>query len=400
MINEVHPLPPDVIDSTATTVMSAPSVSRVALPASRAVYRPELDMLRFFSFLGVFAVHTLAYPAAYLVERHVPIRVVQSVLPFVYGGAFGVDLFFVLSAYLITDLLLREKEEFGRINIKSFYMRRVLRIWPLYYAFIAAVILFSGLDSGQKFPNHFLIPFLLFVGNWSFVLIGWPNSVLVPLWSVSVEEQFYLFWPPIVARLTRERIVTAAWIMVAIANTVRIYEIGMTHSSADQLWANTFAHLDSLAAGILIAALLGGGVPNLRSGLRLVLAIGGILLIGLRGHFVTDMKDPQNLGAALGYPVVVIGCCMLLFAFLGLRVRIPIVSYLGKISYGLYVYHLMAVRLADKILPEYHGGIFVAGRLVVGLALTIAISALSYVVLEKPFLKLKQRFTLVQSRPA
>lgn len=383
------------------TVDVPASVSSTLPVASHApTYRPELDLLRFFSFLAVFAVHTLTYPVDYLVKRHVPVLLAKIALPFVYGGAFGVDLFFVLSAYLITDLLLREKQQFGHLNIRAFYMRRILRIWPLYYVFIATVVIFPALDLAHQFRPQFLIPFLLFVGNWSFVLLGWPASIIVPLWSVSVEEQFYLLWPPLVARLTRERIVVAAWIMVASANAVRVYEIVISHSTAVHLWANTLAHLDSLAAGIGMAVLMRGRVPDWRIGNRLVLAVAAVLLFALRGYFVGEMKTPQSLGDVLGYPVVVVGCCLFLISFLGLRVRVPFLTYLGKISYGLYVYHMLAVRLAERMLPEAGGVVHIVERLLLALSLTIVISAVSYSVIEKPFLKLKRRFTFVDSRPA
>ncbi len=192
----------------------------------------------------------------------------------------------------------------------------------------------------------------------------------------------------------------AAWIMVASANAVRVYEIVISHSTAVHLWANTLAHLDSLAAGIGMAVLMRGRVPDWRIGNRLVLAVAAVLLFALRGYFVGEMKTPQSLGDVLGYPVVVVGCCLFLISFLGLRVRVPFLTYLGKISYGLYVYHMLAVRLAERMLPEAGGVVHIVERLLLALSLTIVISAVSYSVIEKPFLKLKRRFTFVDSRPA
>src|SRR5271163_828203 len=94
-------------------------------------YRPELDCLRFFAFFAVFVFHSPGGDAAYYAARHVPHP--ELVAGAISGGRFGVDLFFLLSAYLITELLLREQERFGKLDVRKFYARRILRIWPLYF---------------------------------------------------------------------------------------------------------------------------------------------------------------------------------------------------------------------------------------------------------------------------
>ena len=121
-------------------VTVAPASGLLSVPADRSVYRPELDVLRFFAFLAVFLFH-FSRPVDTYVEHGVPRLVATVVNSLMQGGVFGVDLFFVLSAYLITDLLLREKEKFGELNVKSFYLRRILRIWPLYYFYIGLALL-------------------------------------------------------------------------------------------------------------------------------------------------------------------------------------------------------------------------------------------------------------------
>jgi peptidoglycan/LPS O-acetylase OafA/YrhL len=102
--------------------------------ASGSFYRPELDTLRFFAFLGVFVFHM----APLTIETYEPLGwIAPWLVAWFSSGAFGVDLFFALSAYLITTLLLREKETRGSLDVRNFYIRRILRIWPLYFAFIA-----------------------------------------------------------------------------------------------------------------------------------------------------------------------------------------------------------------------------------------------------------------------
>jgi peptidoglycan/LPS O-acetylase OafA/YrhL len=162
----------------------------------RRFYQPELDGGRFYAFLGVFVCHTLPFEAEFYRKLHLP-------LPWVWGatvkaGAAGVDLFFALSAFLITSLLLKERQETGEISLKYFYLRRILRIWPLYFLVIALGIVLSHTVANQNLPWYYIAGYLLFVGNWVHAVFGRPESIAFPLWTVSIEEQFYLFWPLIV----------------------------------------------------------------------------------------------------------------------------------------------------------------------------------------------------------
>jgi peptidoglycan/LPS O-acetylase OafA/YrhL len=139
-------------------------------------------------------VHTLHDPLDYIVQRHVPLWAARILGSVAYAGSYGVDLFFVLSAYLITELLIREKDENGVLDMKSFYKRRILRIWPLYYFFVPLAAVVPFCNPQHQFTLRYVLPFLCLAGNWSMVAFGWPESVAVPLWSVSVEEHFYLLW--------------------------------------------------------------------------------------------------------------------------------------------------------------------------------------------------------------
>src|SRR5579859_4496379 len=106
------------------------AVPCITLSAKPSFYRPELDVLRFFAFLAVFVYHTLYVPLDHLVGRGVPTWFAQLQVSISRAGAYGVDLFFALSAYVITELLLREKAHRGTLDVKAFYIRRILRIWP------------------------------------------------------------------------------------------------------------------------------------------------------------------------------------------------------------------------------------------------------------------------------
>lgn len=369
-------------------------------PPPNRFYRPELDALRFFAFLGVFAVHVGNYPIEYLQERHIPPALGQILIGIVRGGSYGVDVFFALSAYLITELLLREKTRFGRLDVPAFYLRRMLRIWPLYYLAVLVAACVPFFNPTDQFSARYSIPFLVFLGNWSFVWYGWPITVADPLWSVSIEEQFYLFWPPLVARLTRRGIFYTSLALIVIANVVRVWSAAMGQGK-EHLWGNTFAHVDTIAVGILLASWLRGQVPELSLRTRAIMIGLGLSAFIMRGYFIALPNGDQLsvLGTLFGYPAAMLGCAAILTAFIGLPIRSPVLRYLGKISYGLYVYHEACVLITDKFLPGNPGLPHALVRLVVILTLTVAISAASYRLIESPFLNFKRRFTFVESRP-
>ena len=156
-------------------------------------YRPELDALRFFAFLAVFAFHRMDY---------VPTDPVRDRWVYRVGtvGAFGVPVFFLLSAFLITELLLRERTGTGAIHVRSFYLRRILRIWPLYFAVFFGLALLNHFVPGTGTDNPWAwLAFTCFSGNWYITARGWIAGSVDPLWSISVEEQFYLLVPVLAA---------------------------------------------------------------------------------------------------------------------------------------------------------------------------------------------------------
>ena len=379
---------------------SCDGTSGIVCPASGKTkfHRPELDILRFFAFLTVFMTHALRFPTA-----HLPLWVAELLQSITSAGSFGVDLFFVLSAYLITELLIREKEQLGTLDVKSFYVRRILRIWPLYYFFIALVFAVPFLNPGHEFSFRYVLLFLLLLGNWSIIAFGGLGGAIFPLWSIAIEEQFYVFWPPLVARFSRKQIVIAALGMFLAATATRVVTL-LLHAKAWQIWVNTFCRLDPIAAGILLAVLLKGRIPSLPGKLRFTLFACGVSLITVTRHFVgTGDEKPLWTGTLIGFPLVAISCCAILISFLGVNVQVKALEYLGKISYGLYVYHMMCVMITDRLFQQTalgrvsHFGWFL--REAIALTLTIFVAAISYNMFESPFLKLKNKFTHVQSRP-
>jgi peptidoglycan/LPS O-acetylase OafA/YrhL len=364
-------------------------------------YRPELDVLRFFAFLGVFIFHAAPRTMDFYNAAGYPHWLSRLLIPTFGAGAYGVDLFFALSAYLITSLLLRERAATGILDLRGFYLRRILRIWPLYLAFVAFATVVAALIPEQHLPMRYVVGYSLLAGNWIYVFYGLPASFAIPLWTVSIEEQFYLAWP---LALRRASVRTMAIIAVGILLVANVWRVWLAISAApvERIEYNTFTRLDPIALGILIA-LFGHKLPRLSSWSRVALLCGGVATwIPVYAFTVTGHAQRfTTWQMALGHPFTALASAIVLLSVLGAQhpfLRNTALLYLGKISYGLYVLHEFAHFCAIRMVPAStpHG---VFAQSIVGLALTILLAAASYRWLESPFLRLKERFAHVQSRP-
>lgn len=316
-------------------------------------------------------------------------------------GAFGVDIFFVLSSYLITELLLREKALLGEVDVKSFYARRVLRIWPLYFAFLVIAAAMQAFVPGQHLSWRAAMAFSFLAGNWWIVLHGFPSSVIFPLWSISIEEQFYLFWPAAVKRVGTGVMLALAVCMLGVANVTRLY-LGLHGTTETQAWCNTLVQLDPIAAGILIAVLLKGRTPTFGAKWRVAFGVVAVSLLAVAANVFRIKADPLSVrDMLLGYPAVTLGASALLLAMLSSRPMLgkSALVYLGRISYGLYVFHVLALMCSDYMVPNFGTSIArFALHSTVAITLTVVLASMSYRWLESPFLNFKQRFTHVLSR--
>ncbi len=365
--------------------------------ASRRFYQPELDGLRFYAFLGVFVCHTLPFEASFYRSLHLP-------FPWVWGatvkaGAAGVDLFFALSAYLITSLLLREREETGDISLKLFYTRRVLRIWPLYFAVIGLAIVLSHTMTNQHLPWYYVAGYLFFVGNWVHAAFGRPESIAFPLWTVSIEEQFYLLWPLLVKTLGRRALIASTILMFLLATACRIGFV-LAGASGGYIYYGSTARCDSIALGILLA-LFADRLPSLTSRARLLLISAGLVGWIVSSAWLTDQPGPISMREVPGRLIISIAAGAILYGSLHSRTSLLTSGWivrLGKVSYGLYLLHLTGLLLAKSALHPTSGAALLATK-AVGFVLTILLAFASYRWIESPFLRIKDRFSRVLSRP-
>lgn len=354
------------------------------------------------AFLSVFFYHCIpGEPSFY---KGWPQAIVSVIGAAVTAGAFGVPVFFVLSAYLITNLLLREKERTGRLDTRSFYIRRILRIWPLYYTFLVVVSLLPFILHYQHMPLVYLAGYSLLIGNWVQAFAAYSRSSLMahPLWTVSIEEQFYLMWPLVVRKAPRASIAGIAIALLVGANLSRVLLAFSTISSRfDIINHNTISNMDPIALGVLLA--LGLKQPPALSLLkRVALLLACIFVMIGVGGFIEVHKVT---GAIVGTPLAAFASAGILVCFLGVRnygICNPAFQYLGKISYGLYVIHLSVWLCVVHVLKESAARYeTLGGRIEIAapaLAITIVGASISYNWLETPFLRLKERFTHVHSR--
>jgi peptidoglycan/LPS O-acetylase OafA/YrhL len=363
-------------------------------------YRPELDGLRFFAFLAVFWSHVAPVTAAKWGRFLGPLGGAAALTA--RAGSWGVDLFFVLSSYLITSLLLKEKEQRGQVAVFAFWARRALRIWPLYFVFCAAVFLIGNHVLDERIEGRAALTLATFTANWGLVVWGGGMGCAAPLWSVSMEEQFYLVWPLVARGLAPRRIAGLCAAMIPFAIAVRCVLVPRAHDARALLvWADTFARLDPIAAGALLAIVFHGRSPRIGKASARVLVAAGALAVMAAQRGVEIAGAPAAVGA-LSYTLAAAGCTAVLAGVLALGaggvLGRPAVVYLGRISYGLYVFHLLVCQAVDQIRGEAPATAAAHGvAAAVKLALTIGLAAVSYRFLEAPFLRLKDRFTFVRS---
>ncbi len=360
----------------------------------RAKYFGSLDGLRCLSIIMVIGFH------CQLISTN-----------FFRTGQHGVSLFFVISGFLITTLLLREQMKSGEISLKNFYIRRTLRIFPLYYA---SVLLYTGLvfviehgpERGAYFHN---LPFYLsYTNNWFVNKDASDRVIFAFAWSLATEEQFYLFWPSVVRFFSKVKWWMPLAIILSLAGIDMAMEICAGLGIINYPWTTTSRFVTSIASSICLGCGLAylfhrpGGFKiawkvlgsRAAAPVAMLLLLGTYLLyqhgVGLgeediaHQHLMVLFFEPPLI---LAMVLIVGACCIRNDNGLSLILGNPVVRYIGTISYGLYLLHMLAMN-ATKRVRSQHDWLF----FVIALVISIAMATVSYWMYEQPFLKLKNRF--------
>ena len=372
-------------------------VSRAAAHAPHRFYQPELDGLRFYAFLGVFIFHTLPGKAAFYRGLHLP-------LPWLWGavaksGGAGVDLFFALALFLSPRCCCGNSGQSGEISLRLFYIRRILRIWPLYFVVVGLGIVLAHTMANQSLPWYYVAGYVLFVGNWVHAVFGHPRSVCFPLWTVSIEEQFYLIWPALMMMLERRGMIIAGFTTFLLA-TASQAAIALAGLSGGYIYYGSASRCDSLALGVLLA-LFADRLPALTHRIRWLLVGGGLIGWVISSAWLVDQPGPVTTRMALGRLIVSLASGAILYGCLyssSKLLRGSLIVSLGKISYGLYLLHLVGLLIAQSLFHPVWGWQLLATK-ALGFVMTVILAFASYRWIESPFLRLKDRFATVLSRP-
>ncbi len=315
------------------------------------------------------------------------------------AGGSGVTLFFTLSGFLITYLLLAEKEKYGKIDFKKFYMRRILRIWPLYYFYILLLIAIKVfiLHEAIEYPEY-IIFFILFLPNIPNVLHHFPHK-MGHLWSIGIEEQFYAFWPLVVnkaKRLSRFLFIFIS-VLILIRFVLKIYSV-KTGNQLPLKFSNTMRY-DCMAIGALFAiAWYKKTAPIIKlSGSIITQLVFWLMMVLL-------CLNKFNKFSFLTEDVVSVITGFYILSQVGSKadknlMENSITAFLGKISYGIYMYHPLILLLLSRVIDERYiampSNSFVYVSIV--MAATVLLAWASYQWLEKPFLNIKTKFMLIKS---
>lgn len=374
------------------------------------VFFPNLDGLRFVCFFMVFLFHFNKTTVEYYQAHHLEIPAFFKVFTLLFqNGNLGVNFFFVLSGFLITFLLIREKEHTGRIHVGHFYMRRILRIWPLFYlcVFIGFVVFphvayLVGMDARETARPLW---YLTFLNNFDVIQTGHPNSLILGiLWSIAIEEQFYLTWPLLLSLLPLRYFKHACLLILAGSLLFR----GFHHNEPEVLYFHTIAVIGDMALGGLLAYWTAYDSRFLRWITHLprwqILAIYGIAA----GLFILRRKLFYS-----GIPAAAISERLIISVFFGLIIveqnfaqhsffkfsQFRRMSSMGMYTYGLYCLHFIGIYAALALIRGAGWNEFsLPVNLAMGataLLITLGVSLLSYHLFEKRFLTLKDRFAFI-----
>lgn len=375
------------------------------------IFFPNLDGLRFLCFLMVFLFHIYKTIFQNLKNTH---YTTYSITRFLFSnGELGVNFFFVLSGFLITFLLMKEKEVSGSIHLGNFYIRRVLRIWPMFYlcvfiGFVVVPVLKSL--SGQP-PNEIANPvyYILFANNFDYIH-GWPSFpdalILIVLWSVAVEEQFYLTWPLFLKFVPRKIYPFLFSAVLVFTLIFRSFHLGASDHDYAVLHFHTFSVIGDMAIGGLMAyfCTYKNGfldfITNLSKRTIVFFYIMAAAIILFR-HYLFEIPATalfERLFISVAFGLIILEQNYSKNSFFKFS-SLKFISKLGLYTYGLYCLHFFVISIVKggfgKIGVETSSLFGAFSETLMSLITVIIICWFSYRYFEKPFLRLKDKFAFI-----
>jgi peptidoglycan/LPS O-acetylase OafA/YrhL len=359
---------------------------------NQKIYFKGLNALRFIAAGLVVLMHSKSNLASFNLPSFPDIGLFSK-------GITAVSFFFVLSGFLITYLLFSEHLTNKRVSVKAFYTRRVFRIWPLYFLIIVFgigfywfLIPFMGLDFEINYNKNLAVFLYLFFGANLMNSLFHVGGILHVTWSIAVEEQFYLVWAPIFSKF-KKNIKSVLWLTFIFSSTVAILNKFNFFNLTEgwQIFIDTMQFHYMCIGGILAHSLFHNKEKLLSYLCFSSKKIQFLLSVLLVGYIVLYQKTDW------AEPILIIPQG---FLFVWLIINISsnpksifkmegkIVNYLGKISYGIYMYHMIVVYIltflcSNYLVPDNYPIVFLTIYIIVVFASTIGISILSYNIFEK-----------------
>lgn len=356
---------------------------------SKPIYFPGLNGIRAIAAITVVICH---------LDQFAEVLGLQSI-GFYKKGMAGqaVNMFFVLSGFLITYLLLKEKEEKGRIEFKKFYFRRILRIWPIYYLSIilTLVLVYAGILDHSTAPLGSSIALYVFLLANVAIAFNLTVPTITPLWSVGVEEQFYAMWPWIVNK-TKNYFKAFMWV-IAIYMLLKLSCYFFFLKNGIYALVN-YTRIDLMAIGGI------GALAVFTNDKRLAILFNPIVqVIGWVVMFVMYRTGIIRISSIVDNEINSVFAFIVILnvaanAKTMLTLEHKIFNFLGKISYGIYVYHMLVIYCVGYAIHKLSFNI--GNRIalnVICIALTILFAHISYKYVEQPILRKKKKYMVVAS---
>lgn len=363
---------------------------------SRQSYDSGIDVVRFIAFFLVF-IHHFVYRGGNSITDS-PYAYWQS--PFVdtlaFFGSEGVTIFFCLSGFLLSKLLIRELTETGKLSVGKFYVRRALRIWPLYFSFLLFCIIFSSPLGNQSISSSELPSLLTFTYNWQQIFTGESRGVAAILWSISVEEQIYLFLPLLLVIFSRWSFKKLSLILVVSGIIVRI----LFYINDIALYRNTLSYISTVGIGMHYAIFEDRIKVWCRTHKFMSFSLFSLLSIS----YIFLFKSFSLNGFEVIFTFDITGLLTVMFLIMLStdHGKIPneflrIFSYLGRRTYGMYLFHwpILGLMVSNNIFFNDSLGFSFIG-LFFAISTVFAAAILSYRFLESPFLNLRRKFQYVK----
>ncbi len=374
--------------------MTSSSTASVYAAFREAAYFPSLNGIRAICALMVIKVHAK--------------WAIDGAPQMIEWGFLGVDMFFVISGFLIVTLLLRERDARGQVSLKQFYIRRTLRIFPIYYLLIGVVFLLAVASYRHSTKTWDLYKwsfpvFLLYLQDFLPIFLG----VLYHTWSLAMEEQFYLVWPSVERFLRRAWIVPLLLVLLAIN---QLCNFGFFENALTALYGPSGPHRPVFLitfTPILLGVLAAHAMHDPRTGQAITGVLRNRWMPPLLMSLAMLVCQYSNGLRGITYPTVHVLFCLALVAMVvnprgifSRTLQSRVLSYLGSISYGIYLYHTLIIWAIERVCESRHVQLTPLQLFLVVAPSAIVVAGLSFRYFETPIMRRRHRQPAMGAMPA